>query len=374
MSRPPLLGVHSARLERWLGAAAAEQLSSQFRSWYGPPVAVAGVPGRVYVCGGGDLRGRVDSGAFAAARDVADGAAARFRRALRVAGDPSRLNAGFASLSDFIVQFSTPSKRRQFPFFKVGPSGTAGAAASLWQSIGGPGAGAAGSASPGGRACDDMTAGAMSLMNAAGGQTMKYVSSSPIASVAANTLLLYDRLFDVAKNMNSNATEAVTGVPTRYQSTVSTNEDWAGGNFAFPEVQGVLAATGHNWTVCQYTDDAGNAAQSFPSIAGVASAAAQRIDLLLGAWFMPLAAGDFGLTRVTQMQLSAAVATGTANFVIGHPIAVMPCPIAGQVTPLESTAYAFERIFDDACLSFLELPKPSGTATNYSGFFTACCS
>jgi len=42
------------------------------------------------------------------------------------------------------------------------------------------------------------------------------------ASAAADTLLLYDRLFAVTKTMNSTAVEAVRGTFTRYQSAVAT--------------------------------------------------------------------------------------------------------------------------------------------------------
>ena len=54
--------------------------------------------------------------------------------------------------------------------------------------------------------------------------------------------------------MNSTATEAVTGVPTRYQSTTASAEDY------IPEITSAssswrhraLAATAHNWTTCTY--------------------------------------------------------------------------------------------------------------------------
>jgi len=67
------------------------------------------------------------------------------------------------------------------------------------------------------------------------------------------------------------------------------------------------------------------------------------------------------------------VATGTLYFVIGHPIAWMPCPIANLVCVVDgiNTAFNLARIFDNACLSFLEVIKPSVTATTYNGSFTA---
>ncbi|WP_311965189.1 hypothetical protein, partial [Acinetobacter baumannii] len=53
--------------------------------------------------------------------------------------------------------------------------------------------------------------------------TLHLIGADFSASVANNAVMLYDRIFDVAKTMNSTATEAVTGVPTRYQSTVWTD-------------------------------------------------------------------------------------------------------------------------------------------------------
>jgi hypothetical protein len=42
------LATHAGQLERWLGRETVEQLSASMRDWYGPPVALAGVPGKVF--------------------------------------------------------------------------------------------------------------------------------------------------------------------------------------------------------------------------------------------------------------------------------------------------------------------------------------
>ena len=185
---------------------------------------------------------------------------------------------------------------------------------------------------------------------------------------------MYDRLTSVAKTMNSTATEAVTGVPTRYTNQTTTASDYIGGNFCFPmNPTTILAATAHNWTVCQYTDDAGNTANSFPSIAGVSGCVVGGVDLAAGSWFMPLASGDVGVKALTQMQCSALVATGTISFVVAHPIAFMPCHVANMICVVDgiNTAFNLHFIFDHACLSFMEMPKPATTATTYSGMITA---
>lgn len=369
------LSTHSDRLERWLGPAAVEHVSRAMRNWYGPPIALAGVPGKVFAHRGGDFDGRISDGGFASALDVAENIARRARRGFRAATDPrrqfGRANAGFASLSDLISEATAGAKGRQFPFQKSGSTGVVGVTNSLWGLGAFPPAGANASNAPGGDALDDTNAAAWTFTNPTTGDTQHFVTGYPMASQAGNTLLLYDRLFQVNKTMASTATEAVTGVPTRYQSTTSTDPDYVGGNFLFVEVGGTaLAATAHNWTVCTYTDQAG-AASTLPSLTGNSGAIVRRLDHPVMQWFAPLETGDSGVQTLTQMQCSASVATGVVNFVIGHPIAWMPCPIANLVCVADGINSAFNlvRIFDSAALALLEVCKPSTTATNYTGSF-----
>ena len=357
---------HSQRLERWLGAAHVEQMSAAMRDWYGPPIAVSGVPGNVWAMKGGDFRGPIGAGQFASALDMV---AARSKKILRRAAEINggRAGAGFASLDALISAVST-GKVRQFNFIKVGSTGVLSVTNTLWRAAGTPAAGAAGSAAPGGRALTDATTGAWPVLDNVSTETRHFVRGEAQGSVGGNTLLLYDRLFDVAKTMNSTATESVTGVPTRYQSSTQTAADYAGGNFIFVEVGGTaLAATAHNWTVCLYRNQAGTDAQTMPSLTGNSSAIVDRLDHPVCQWFAPLATGDTGAMDLNQMQCSALVATGLINFVIGHPIAFMPLPIANQLCITDGIMSAFNlvRIFDDAALALLEVMKPATTATTY---------
>jgi hypothetical protein len=130
-----------------------------------------------------------------------------------------------------------------------------------------------------------------------------------------------------------------------------------------------LAATSHNHTVCTYTDDAGTATQTLPSLAGISGSIVDRFDMPLNTWFAPLATGDIGIKSLSQMQTSALVATGVLNFVIGHPIGVMTFPIIPVLLPFDwlTNRRQAPRIFDNACLAMFELPKPSTTATTYNG-------
>jgi hypothetical protein len=362
---------HSGKLERWLGKEQVEQLSKNMAGWYGPPIAVAGVPGKVFATRDGDFRGPIGRGAFATAQCFAEDVARRTKRAFREVArkQATQLNAGFTSLSDLISEATQGYKVRNFQFQKTSATLVTGGSSSLWGVGPYPAAGANAANAPGGEAPTDATTGAWPFSNPTGGDTQHIVYTSGMTSVANMTLLLYDRIFQVNKTMNSNATEAVTGVPTRYQNTTPNTADSAEGNFLFVEVGGTqLAATAHNWTVCTYNDQ-GGAASTLPSLTGNSSAVVRRLDHPLGQWFAPLDAGDTGITALTQMQCSAAVATGVINFVIGHPLAWIPLPVINIMYPYDgvTTSFNMERVFDDAALALMVVNAATTTASNFTG-------
>lgn len=377
-------------LEAWLGVEQVARVSKSMKDFYWP-VPLHGVPGRVYCMPGGDFVGPVNVGTEMSAIGRAMESVARYRReqrgrvaqnhimhdhALRSRMD--RRAHAFASV-DALVQAATGGKGQNMFFVKTGVASNAiGNCIDLWTALTSqPTAGSAGGAAPGGTSPTNATAGAMPWVNPANANTGHFVSGWVTASVINNTLLLYDRLFAVAKTMNSTANEAVSGTFARYQSATATNGDYAGGNFLFMSVPTtVLAGTAHNWVAggagnggCTYTDEAGNTAQNLPQIAGVSACVLRGLDMAPAFWFAPLAAGDVGVKALTKMECSALVATGTVDFCVGHPIAFMPCPIANIVCPMDGlyTALNLTPIYDNACLSFLEMPKPATTATTYSG-------
>jgi hypothetical protein len=192
-----------------------------------------------------------------------------------------------------------------------------------------------------------------------------------------NSLLLVDQLYRGAVTMTSTSaqTPLSTGTWARYQDTVAGTADSAAGTFAYPAVTGtVLAAVAHNWTPCTYENQTNAASGTMPSTAGISACAVNQIDLALGRWFMPLASGDSGIYSITSkvVQLSADVTSGTADWVIAHAIAALPLPLANIVCNIDGVASAFNlaNVYDNACLNFLELPKPATNATTYSGLIT----
>lgn len=363
-------------LERWLGDEKIEQLRTNMKGWYGRPIYLTDVPGSVWIDAQGNFRGDIRGGAFMSALDTAeDGIKRWLKRFGNGLSEPqyAQMNAGFASISAALERASQGYAQRR-PFNKIGATGVVGVTSSLWRVGAQPAAGSAGAAAPGGTAHTSANTGALAFANPAAG-TLHLTGGSISASVINNTLMIYDRLFSVAKTMNSTATEAVTGVPTRYQSATATAEDYAGDNFLFVEVGGTaLAATAHNWTTCLYTDESGNTGQTLPSLTGNSGAIVDRLDHPVSRWFAPLASGDVGIKALTQMQCSAAVATGAINFVIGHPLGWASFPVINSFFPfswLSGNDDLAPRIFNDACIAMLEPLKPATGTTTYTGRLVA---
>ncbi len=380
--------VNPNRLERWLGVEAVNQMVHDMKDWYGPqPIPVAGVPGEVYAIKG-DFVGHCQVGEFASVYDKARDMVRRLQLKARITANPQRrnmLNVGWTSLATLRQDGMNGGKRREFPFFYADPGSTAANSArgiSQWnQSVTGtgyPSSGTAASAAAAGRNPTGGTDGGFYVGSAPTGMNFYFTGAQlqctqgAAAVLAGGNLLLYDRLFDVAKTMNSTSTEAVSGTLTRYTTTSSpSNPASAAGNFLFVEVMTALANTAHNWTVCTYTSDT-NAGQTLPLVTGLAQAGVMVLDHQATAtWFCPLVAGDTGILKLTQMQCSALVATGTINFVIGHPIAWMPTPAAQLTCEIGGITSAFNmaRVFDSSCLSFIN-PNCGATRTSYNGSFT----
>lgn len=382
---------NSHHIENWLGKETVERLSGYTRDFYWP-IAMSGVPGNVYLMPGGDFCGKIlTNGEMCAINRLEDSLRkeaairkAKLARAIMhhdvaLRGKFDRTFEAFAS-ADAAYAAITGGKAQYMYWAKTGAASNAiGNANDLWTRAGSPAAGAAAAAVPGGTIPTNATAGALPFVNPASAGTAHFFIQESTASVINMSLLLYDRLFAAALNPNTTANQAVSGVPTRSVSTSSSSLSYAGGNFAFPaNPTTVLAATAHNYVAggaanggCTYTDQDGNVGANFQQVAGVSACVVGGIDLAANVpgWFMPLAAGDFGMTAITKMELSAAVATGTMDIVIGHPIAMMPHWVANLVCVRDGLRGAFNlaHIEDGACLSFIEMPKSATNSTNYSG-------
>ena len=353
---------HSGRLERWLGKEQLADISSNMKGWYYNPIHLLNCPGSVRVSADGDFIGPFEHGVFMSAVDSLECAV---KRALKT--PKYSFNTGFTSISDALSRGSGGFSRK-FPFNKAGPTGVVAVTTSLHKVGAQPIAGAASAAPPGGTAFVDSDTGGFTFDNPAAGSYR--LTGADVVADRVSTLLLYDRIFGVAKTPSSVSTEAVTGDPTRYQSTTATAEDYIGGNFGFIEVgTAALGATAHNWTVCLYEDEAA-ASSTLPTVTGNSGAIAHRLDQPASTWFVPLASGDRGIRAWTQLQNSASV-TGAVDFVIGHPLGFMTLPLINGWFPFDwlTNRDQAPRIFADAYLAFLDLTKVATNATNFNGVF-----
>ena len=277
-----------------------------------------------------------------------------------------RMGGGaFSSLSDLIAE-ATGGKAQQLLFNKVGTTGVVGSSNTLWNVGNTPAAGGVAGAAPGGTVNVKSTTGGINFNNPTSGDTTHIVFGSVGATQASNTLLVYDRTWSVTQSLNA-TNVAQTGVPSRYQS--NTGSDDAKGSFISCEVTTVMSATATNFTIT-YMDQDGNTAEAGSAQAGTVSSAVNRIPL--ADYRYVLNATDNGVRKVTNVASSGAN-TGVANFFIGHPLAIWPTgPVANlwQNQDGINSAFNLAQVKDDACISFIELTKPTTTATTYTGQLT----
>jgi hypothetical protein len=160
---------HSDRIERWLGPHEVEQLSRKMRGWYGPPIALAGVPGNVKVHRDGDFSGEIRAGWEMSALDRAWDLSRRIRRRINIATGPEKrlqLNSGLASLTDLIAKSNY--NRRDYCFQKLhAATAVVSGVHSPWGLGAWPPAGSAPAAAAAGTAFDYTATGAFPFTNPA---------------------------------------------------------------------------------------------------------------------------------------------------------------------------------------------------------------
>ena len=356
---------HSDRLERWLGAEQTADISDKMRDWYGPPIAIKGVPGAVYAAKGGDFVGPIAGGG---ASNLVDYAASRAARIWRNAALRSRVTMhGFSSLSDLISEATTGGKAQDLIFSKSFPAPGAIANSTSSFNLGSlPAAGGVGGTSGTGRACTSATTGAMKFTNPTGGDTTHITTISVFSNLANVTNLLVDRLWDMTYNHATSTSTAIDSAnrPTRY-----TTSALAPGTFISGEITTALSATAHNLTVT-YVDDQGNTAEAAAAYAAPVSAAVNRTPLVAGNWFVPLNSPDLGVQYLTNIAQSTITSvTGVTTWWIAHPLAWVPCPVANQLAVLDgiNSAFNLTRVYDSACLAWYLPGAPASSASISSG-------
>lgn len=358
---------HSSKLERWLGKQQVEQISSSMRGFHGPkPIPIANIPGRVFATNDGDFCGPIKGGYISSLFEYS---LHRYIKAFKKVSKEwakGKMYTGFSSLSDLISEATTGGKRRQLMFAKTGVTGVANKANSLWDVGAQPPAGGT-SAAAAGSSPDNTTSGGLNYTNPSGGDTMHFVSATAVATVANNLLLMYDRYFQVNHNMTTDP-QSVSGVPTRYQDTTSK------GSFITVFVTTVLPAATPTYTIT-YMDQDGNTAEAAAAQTIVSGAIARSFPFAASVgngYFIPLNSTDTGVRKITNLDLSAAMASGFVDVVLCMPYVWIPQGIANFPVIIDGINSAFNlvKITDSSCLAFMELNKGATTATNYSGTIT----
>jgi len=354
-----------SRIERWLGPELVCQMSENFRHWQGPPVGIVGVPGGVSIGRGGEFVGPIKGGQFG---NLVDFSEQRVKRIMRnfTKSQLSRLNMGFASLSDLISEATTGGKGQDLVFSKAATTATTAGNAFIARNVGTlPSARGTGGTSGTGVKTTRSTTGALVQANAAGGDTL-HLTTCTLQATAISSLMLFDCLWDMTYNHASATTTAIDALnrPDRYQTA-----GLAPGNFVSSEITTALSATAHTVTVT-YVDQDGNTAEAAAAYSAAVSAVAGRCNTPAGTWFVTLNAGDTGaryLTNIAQSTITSV--TGVSTFFIGHPLVLMPAPVANVPFVYDGINSAFNlvRIYDDACLSFMTPGIATTGSITYNG-------
>lgn len=364
-----MISVHSDRLERWLGVESVRGLSQAMAGSYFDPIQVAILDGSVKVARDGDFvsRKRFEHGYFAGYADLAEDmqrikrrqALARMGRGLKQGGAITGINSIYTAIG--------AGKRQDMLFAKAGVTGVANIANTLWDVGSSPAAGST-SAAPGGSSPTNTTTGGLLYDDAGGGDTMYFIGASLVSTVGNNFLLMYDRFFQVNHNIATDP-QAISGTPTRYQSTAARN------TFLTIAVTTALGAGTPTLTI-SYVDSEGNTAEAAAAQTIAASSIARRFPFAASVgngWHIPLNAGDRGIRALTDSNLSAA-STGNIDLVLGKPIAWIPMPVANMPINMDATLSPRDlvEIAADACIAFMEVNKGATSATSYSGGITLC--
>lgn len=196
----------------------------------------------------------------------------------------------------------------------------AGRGCSLWEYDGMPAKGAI----PTSAAIPDRTLQGAIPFTAPGGTRDKHLIGASITPLTAGVYLLYDRLFHIG-GLNATLTTAQTiqGSPA---SPALTRNTGGAGNIAFYEIYTIVGTTGVTLTMT-YTNQAGTGSRtSTINIGGTGFREATRMQRI------PLAAGDFGIQSIQQIQLSATTtAAGNFGITIAQPLAWIPVGAAGTM-------------------------------------------
>lgn len=218
---------------------------------------------------------------------------------------------------------------------------------SLWQFNGCP-TGPSTSAPAGAEICHNLTTGSMQVVNPAVGKN--YLLGMDASSLAAGTLVLYDRLADIGSLSGIVITpQTVSQSISRYSGSVTSQ-----GNQIFLEIYSAVGATMVTVNATYLNQNGQTSTTPSMSFGGTGLREAERMIQL------PLASGDTGVTAVNSVILSATTATaGNFGVTIARPIMSLNLPniaVAG-VRDTVAGIPVTPQIETDSCLALMWLPN-----------------
>lgn len=264
---------------------------------------------------------------------------------------------------DSMIASCAAGKRQELQFAKTLTLNAAGQAMSLWEESGMPVAGGSGTSLTG-RVCNSSTSGGLSFGNPTGTDSLYLTSGWVMPSASTmGTLLIYDRLTDISGiDLTSTALQAITmGALPRYAN--------GNGVQMFLEISTNASGSTPVFTV-NYVDQGGSASVT-PSMTAVAAQPYKRL-IYTGSMWIPLAAGDSGVQKVTGIQFSAAGTAGTGRLVLAYPLATFPLLTGGTVVEKDFVTQTprLPQLYNDHCLAAL-LMGATGTTGTINASLTA---
>ena len=286
---------------------------------------------------------------------------------------------GYTSIDDFINETTNNGKKIRCDWNKI--TGAAAYTANRWYDLSGLGGIPVANSFPGAAlgwvGCDELSGNGTDIFGIQHGgnaspdtkHLLNMMAVTGVATGVPSVLMLCDMQgYYPGINMNSNALQTLTGVPSlRYGN--------GNGVRAFLTARATIGGIAHNLAY-NYNNQAGAAKANPLTVACTASAIVPHI-LHTGSAannygpFLPMAGGDTGIQKFNSVQLSAASGTAsTAALVLTVPIMTIPLmnPAVAAERDLFNQFPSLPQIKDASCLHWLLFTGNAVAAnTNFYG-------
>ena len=210
----------------------------------------------------------------------------------------------------------------------------------LWTYEGNPSHGIVSTAT--GAALDNTTDGGMKQADPGGGRQKWLVGAEAVANVAG-TLIVYDRLaHDGTFSGTTTTSQTVSFTPPSRYSDGLGNQIWV-------IIDTIIGTTATTFT-CSYTDQSATSGQVTQAVA-IGGTGLREVGRIIPA---TLAAGDYGVQNIADVDLAASTLTaGAFSVALVHPICTIPIGAAGVGLPRDfiSGQPGPIEINTDACLA-----------------------